>query len=225
MSESKSEHLELPEQKFEPPRVVDWLRQWNEVGPDANNKRAYISREISRLAAEGEAVLLATLNAPFAEQVDFALSVLRQQQPTVALRLIDGVKPPPIDSCGRPLPPQDRFRVLVAYAGDISPKPSEPKEVTARWSGPMRQAAYQRREDIHHTVRFEPGKIVHLPVDTAAIVMRHWGHSVATDQYIYRVFVLEGKRHEVAQNQWLLEEVPQNAKPAPQPQQHQQNKR
>ena len=164
------------------PRSINWLNQWDSNATKPA-REAYVRDELARIIAAGEPPLLAVLTLPLLEQQDLALSVLKSLQPVTTVRLAEGAKPPACDPYGRELPPEKRGVLVAKTATHGSSAGAEQAESMA-WSGVGRIRANRpgSRQPLYDVVEIGVAPVA-LPTQTAADVMRQWGHGVRPDQW------------------------------------------
>lgn len=152
------------------PPVVPMLQEWSKYvvrnDEEADARRAYVERELERLAREGISPLYAAVTLPLADQQTVAFAALRNLGARFMLRLADGCSPPACDAQGRELPPDEVGKVLVAKVGSRS------------FRGPgERSMAAQRGADIYIQRRITSTPAL-FELEEAITIMRQWGYRV-----------------------------------------------
>jgi len=168
------------------PKRIEWLADWDRH-VDPARQRDYVLQELERLRASGAPLLLTALTAPFVEQQDLAVSVLRRDMgvSSVMLRLTSDAVVRDIDPCGRPMPKDLAgrvFRVGLGPRGGAKEGQPPPSEIEAvRYSGPARDALY-RAGKIQHTLDItrEPQ---HVAIEDAIPLLRKWGLGVSAERW------------------------------------------
>lgn len=152
------------------PPVVSMLQEWSKYivrnDEEADARRAYVERELVRLAAEGISPLYAAVTLPLADQQTVAFAALRNLGMRIMLRLAEGCSPPICDAQGRELSSDDAGKVLVAKVG------------TKAFRGPgERNVAAQRGTDIYIQRRITSTPAM-FELEEAITIFRQWGYRV-----------------------------------------------
>lgn len=186
------------------------------LGLDA--RQEYLAGELNRLADSGQQILKAVLSrAGETLAIDESLHLLGRGQTnngtqcprltTVALRLVEGAKPPTKDPNGNPIKSAFVGKVLVAKVGNVGG--DSPTLTTLRGTDAQRRQQLQAERRLYRTVAItQEGNA--LPLNEAVVVLRAWGVGVAKQ---IRRSLRDGADTQ-AQDTWLVEEVVAKRSPA-----------
>lgn len=180
------------------PPVVSMLQEWSKYvvrnDDEADARRAYVERELTRLAAEGISPLYAAVTLPLADQQTVAFAALRNMGGRIMLRLAEGCSPPACDAQGRELPPDEVGKVLVAKVGSKSFRGPGERDVAAR-----------RGTDIYIQRRITSTPTM-IDLEEAITIFRQWG---------YRVRPKKTNRpgHPPRRDEWLVVQVREDGMP------------